>query len=349
MDLKITKKRLFNLIAYDWIKAVAFSLALVFAWVLLFTTCATRATDGQQFYFALYGDVNSVGDDYAMLGDMKKKGDLSYDVLTTSVNSITAAGNYSAQYMLNLRSTTHEADVILLYAGKTNKVVGEETGGGTAEGGEKTDGKDETTENTEKKSDIEGILSGRYLQTIEDLTAGAKAYLEKFGADFTLAEPTVDDAKIERYFRAVRAKEARNYKKTYRTENDIKQGVKNEQARIKKLLEAYLHFNAAVAAAKDSGNDFLRYYMKPVYENGKEVRKEKRAYGVDLTALNKNVAEDDATKQKVNDRWSYPDEKGNPQTEGLTLCVSDYVSVQRDLQYEALTFLDYIVRNFSNY
>ena len=61
MDVKVTKKRFFNLVAYDWIKIVALSVAIVFVWILLFTTCATRATDGQQFYFVLYGDVSAKG------------------------------------------------------------------------------------------------------------------------------------------------------------------------------------------------------------------------------------------------------------------------------------------------
>ena len=350
MDVKITKKRFFNLIAYDWIKIVAFSVAVILLWTLLFTTCATRATDGQQFHFAVYGDVYSVGEkDYEMLRDMKDDGDLSYDVLSYSVGSITKAGNYSAQYMLSLRNSTYEADVLLLYAGKTNKVIGEET--------EDTDaaGTDETTVE-EKSSDIASILSGNgTIQTVEDLLDGARNYLMKFGADFDSAEPTVDDDLIEKYFRTTRIKEARNYKKTYKTESVIADGVKNEQARIRKLLDAYLHLSEVINAVKGGENDFLRYYMKPVYERGEVVRKDKKAYGIDLTALNKFVTEDDKAngKQMVSDRWYYVDEDENGKqitsTEGITLCVSDYTSVQRELQYEAVTFLDYIVRNFSNY
>ncbi len=177
----------------------------------------------------------------------------------------------------------------------------------------------------------------------------------KFGADFDSAEPTVDDDLIEKYFRTTRIKEARNYKKTYKTESVIADGVKNEQARIRKLLDAYLHLSEVINAVKGGENDFLRYYMKPVYERGEVVRKDKKAYGIDLTALNKFVTEDDKAngKQMVSDRWYYVDEDENGKqitsTEGITLCVSDYTSVQRELQYEAVTFLDYIVRNFSNY
>lgn len=359
MDVKVTKKRFFNLVAYDWIKIVALSVAIVFVWILLFTTCATRATDGQQFYFVLYGDVSAKGnEDFEMLKKMKKDGDLSYDVLEYSVNSITKAGNYSAQYMLSLRNTTHEADVFLIYAGATNKIVGlpeektdesekaDETAGGTTEGTEKKP--------TEKSSDIQGVLDGGSVQSIYKLLENTEKYLEKFG--YSKTNPTVDDAKIERYFRSERITSARNYKKLYKTESQIKAGVKNEQARIRKLLEAYLRVNEVIESVKGTENDFLRYYI-PANERKKENPDdmERVPYGIDLALLNADLAKLSADevkalgKEKIEDRWVYADENGDPQTAGITLCVSDYTSSQRDLQYEAVTLIDYFIRTFSRY
>ena len=48
MDVKITKGRLVNLISYDFLKIILSILAGIMVWVLLFTTCATRATVGEQ-------------------------------------------------------------------------------------------------------------------------------------------------------------------------------------------------------------------------------------------------------------------------------------------------------------
>lgn len=361
MDVKVTKKRFFNLVAYDWIKIVALSVAIVFVWILLFTTCATRATDGQQFYFVLYGDVSAKGsEDFDMLKKMKKDGDLSYDVLDYSVNSITKAGNYGAQYMLSLRNTTHEVDVFLIYAGATNKIVGlpkektdegekaDETAGGTTAGTEEKP--------TEKSSDIQGVLDGGCVQSIDKLLSGARSYLEKFGANFDPTNPTVDDAKIERYFRSERITSARNYKKLYKTESQIKAGVKNEQARIRKLLEAYLRVSKVIESVKGTEKDFLRYYI-PANERKKENPDdmERVPYGIDLALLNADLAKLSADevkalgKEKIEDRWVYADKNGDPQTAGITLCVSDYTSAQRDLQYEAVTFIDYFIRTFSRY
>ncbi len=361
MDVKVTKKRFFNLVAYDWIKIVALSVAIVFVWILLFTTCATRATDGQQFYFVLYGDVSAKGsEDFDMLKKMKKDGDLSYDVLDYSVNSITKAGNYGAQYMLSLRNATHEVDVFLIYAGATNKIVGlpeektdegkkaDETAGSTTAGTEQKP--------TEKSSDIKGILDGGSVQSIDKLLSGAKSYLEKFGANFDSTNPTVDDAKIERYFRSERITSARNYKKLYKTESQIKAGVKNEQARIRKLLEAYLRVSKVIESVKPTEKNFLRYYI-PANERKKENPADmvRVPYGIDLALLNADLAKLSADevkalgKEKIEDRWVYADKNGDPQTAGITLCVSDYTSSQRDLQYEAVTFIDYFIRTFSRY
>lgn len=359
MDVKVTKKRFFNLVAYDWIKIVALSVAIVFVWILLFTTCATRATDGQQFYFVLYGDVSAKGnEDFEMLKKMKKDGDLSYDVLEYSVNSITKAGNYSAQYMLSLRNTTHEVDVFLIYAGATNKIVGlpeektdesekaDETAGGTTEGAEEKP--------TEKSSDIQGVLDGGSVQSIYKLLENTEKYLEKFG--YSKTNPTVDDAKIERYFRSERITSARNYKKLYKTESQIAAGVKNEQKRIATLHKAYLRVNEVIESVKGTENDFLRYYI-PAKDRKKENpdEMERVPYGIDLAVLNADLAKLSADevkalgKEKIEDRWVYADKNGDPQTAGITLCVSDYTSSQRDLQYEAVTFIDYFIRTFSRY
>ncbi len=339
MDVKITKKRLLNLISYDWIKIAAFSLAFIFLWVLLFTTCATRATVGEQFYFVIYDDITATDKDYDMLSDMKSDGTLSYDVLTSTVSHITKAGNYSAAYMLSLRASTNEGDVMLAYAGKENKLLEYKSNN--------SDGEDSTTasgEKAEKSSDIYNLLYGNgYFIDMERFLSNAKNYLSKFVDDPDGENPTINAAKIESYFRNVRIRSARNYKKTYNTEAKIAEGVKDEIKRIETLATAYKRVTSAIAKAQSEGNDFYRYYMKPTREEGVY---EKKAYGIDLYALNRNATED---KQKVSDRWTYVDENDQVTSEGITLLVFDFGSKQEDLQYESLCFIDYIIRNFSNY
>ncbi|MBQ2712075.1 MAG: hypothetical protein IJF71_01730 [Clostridia bacterium] len=63
MENKITKERLNNHIAYDWMKYIAIVLAVIFAWSLIFTVCATRIQPGQQFKICLIGMYRTQGVD----------------------------------------------------------------------------------------------------------------------------------------------------------------------------------------------------------------------------------------------------------------------------------------------
>lgn len=57
MDVKITKGRFANLIAYDLVKIIISIIAAIMVWVLLFTMCATRATVGEQFGLIVFDGV----------------------------------------------------------------------------------------------------------------------------------------------------------------------------------------------------------------------------------------------------------------------------------------------------
>ena len=57
MDVKITKGRFANLIAYDLVKIIISIIAAIMVWVLLFTMCATRATVGEQFDLIVFDGV----------------------------------------------------------------------------------------------------------------------------------------------------------------------------------------------------------------------------------------------------------------------------------------------------
>ena len=89
MDAKITKKRLGLLLSYDWIKIIGICVAAVLVWVLLFTTMATRATNGQSFDIYLYPNVYS-HIDADTLHTRDENDALSYDVLDISLNSLTS-------------------------------------------------------------------------------------------------------------------------------------------------------------------------------------------------------------------------------------------------------------------
>lgn len=333
MDVKITGKRLKNTLSYDWIKIIAFSLAAILVWTLAFTTGATRATEGQQFYFVVFDDVYYDSEANAdMLYDMKSDGSLSYDVLKAQVNNITKAGNYDAVYMLNLRLTTGEGDVMIMNSGKSN-----------ADGGEASDGE----ENGEKTvTTAERVLESGYVADLLPFIDGAENYVKKFTTDGTINGEISAD-KVETYFLTKRVKSARNYKKTYNTDEKKAEGVKGEIERITHIKEAYLRVKSALDKAKDRGVDLYRYWEKPTAYSGNEVTERKTtAYGIDLTVLCDGATD---KKELVKSWWLVDEENNATTTDGLTFCVLNCTEEDSDLQYEALTALDYVIRNYSNY
>lgn len=338
MDVKITKGRLFNLIAYDFIKIIVAIVAAITVWVLLFTTCATRATVGEQFYFVVFDDVYSKeGYSAGVLQELKKDGKLSYDVLDAYVSNVTSAGNYSALYMLSLKTTTKEGDVIV-FNGKTESVKNED---GTV----KTDETGAAVKQINQSA--QSIVNNNYLVSFEEYLNSAKAYLDRFVTD-----GVVNEKAVEEYFLSVRLKEAGNYRKTYRTDEQKAEGVKKETERIKTLNETYTTVTSAIENAKADGVDLFWYAD---FAPGETYEKKHVAYGIDLYKLNARFAASGG--EKISDYWYYwettKDFDGNEQQErcgeGLVISVFNFGNDQPDLQFESLAVIEYAVKNFSDY
>lgn len=337
MDIKITKARFSNLIAYDLVKVIASIFVAIMVWVLLFTTCATRATVGEQFAFVTFGNIYS-REDFAvnMVSELKKSGKLSYDVLKADVMDVTEAGDYSALYMLSLKSSTKEGDVILF----NGNIVSEKNEDGTVK----------VDENGQKilkiNDDAQAVVNNSYLQPIDDYLNSAKNYLDKF-----LTNGQIDEGKIERYFLDIRLKESANYRRTYRTSEQKADGIQKEIERIKTLNENYTSVINAIETAKNSGVDLFWYAD---FNKGESYEKLNIPYGIDLYKLNELYAKNGGTK--LSEYWWYwlyseTDTEAAPtrSSEGLVLSVFNYSNAQPDLHYESLAVMDKIIRTFSDY
>ena len=74
MDNRFTKKRVANMLSYDWLKMVVIVLVIIFVWVLAFTIGAPRATTGQTFgIFYFHGGNFKYSTEPAALGENMKK------------------------------------------------------------------------------------------------------------------------------------------------------------------------------------------------------------------------------------------------------------------------------------
>ncbi len=324
MDIKITKKRLANVLNYEWLLSIVCIIGAIVLWSLLYTMLATRLTDGQQFYFVKYEGVytNSADADSKFIENLRNGGGrdgksvLSYDVYAVNLTEIMSAGGYSAYAMLDLRLTTGEGDVIVIGGGNKEYVEGE------------------------SMSDLLSLVSSRRLMTIDELLSGAYEYT--VGNGFISETGEIQEEKIEDYFRNVRIKSARNYRRMYNSEEKIREGVKNEIDRIHSIYQNYIVVSSAIEAAKEAGEDFL-WYSKPVYVNSSEVSYgDQAAYGIDLSKLK---------EYKIgNGIWHTYDESGNSTVDGLVFAViNDSAIEQYDLRYESLAVIEYIIRTYSEY
>lgn len=338
MDVKITKGRLVNLISYDFLKIILSILAGVMVWVLLFTTCATRATVGEQFGLILYQGVYSGsndGKDFLTELKKKEKGGLSYDVLEYTTMSVTAAGNYSAAYMLSLKSATKEGDVIVFAGG--NKTVVKDKDGNPTKG-------DDGEIVMKISDDAQSIVNNESLYSVTDFLTSAHNYLNGNGL---VKDGAVDEAAVRNYFLTVRMKSASNYRKTFRTETQKEEGVKKEIERITNLYANLQVVEKAINNAKTQGEDFLWYADRII---GGEIYKSNEPYGIDLNKLNAKKSK--AEKKSITELWytvGEVDGKSEATSEGLVLGVFDYHSDQADLQYEALAVIREVIETYSDY
>ena len=369
MDVKITKGRLVNLISYDFLKIILSILAGIMVWVLLFTTCATRATVGEQFGLILYQGVYSGsndGKDFLTELKKKEKGGLSYDVLEYTTMSVTAAGNYSAAYMLSLKSATKEGDVIVFAGGNKTVVKDKDGKPHTLKIGyigfvppqimtwdkANLSGKvtvNDITETARKyvpkiSDDAQSIVNNESLYSVTDFLTSAHNYLNGNGL---VKDGAVDEAAVRNYFLTVRMKSASNYRKTFRTETQKEEGVKKEIERITNLYANLQVVEKAINNAKTQGEDFLWYADRII---GGEIYKSNEPYGIDLNKLNAKKSE--AEKKSITELWytvGEVDGKSEATSEGLVLGVFDYHSDQADLQYEALAVIREVIETYSDY
>lgn len=331
MDIKIKSSRLKNLLSYDWLKIVLSIVAGVVVWSLLFTTLGTRATVGEQFVFNVYGNVytreSTRNND--ILNDLKTKGYFSYDVLSLSAETVSGAGQYSASYMLSLKMSTQEGDVMIISDGRAG----------------------EMKEDEDPTKDIKTVINAGYIYDMDKLLRDAGEYCDRFVSIDENGKALLKEDVIEEYFLNTRMKSAGNYRKTFRTEAQRQEGVALEKQRISILYENYTYVFQAIEKAKAEDNDILWYGELYNYdENGEIVEGsgESHPFGIDLYKLNQSLDLEDETAPRVKDTWyTYAD--GKTTDEGLVACVFNFRAHQPDLQYEVFAFLRYLIETYSEY
>ena len=220
MDARITKQRLSNLLAYDWLKiviAIAFSVAVL---SVFFTMVRTRPTDAQTYTVYGYTGLHR-GKDFNTIDESLKSGVFSYDILETTTESF--EGNAYSTAAFTARRAAGEGTVLFV---SDFDADGEE--------GEKVSDLHNLITEYLIQANTERETLGLVVDAREYVAEGAQ-YLKRFFGE-NWREGTLDEAAARECF------EARNSKdKRFRfNKAKYEAGVKSEYARLEKLREDYI-------------------------------------------------------------------------------------------------------------
>ena len=220
MDARITKQRLSNLLAYDWLKIVIAIAVSVAALSIFFTMVRTRPTRAQTYTVYSYTGLYR-GRDFSTLDDSLRSGVFSYDILTTVSESF--EGNAYGGVVLAARRAAGEGTVLFV------------------------SDFDADGEEGEKVSDLHALVTeylfeadngretlGLIVDAREYIAEGAEYLTRFFGENWR--EGTLDEAAARECFASRNRKDKRF---RYNTEK-YEAGVKSEYARLEQLREDYI-------------------------------------------------------------------------------------------------------------
>ena len=201
MDNKITKTRLSNFFAYEWIMIIIAALAAIVVWEFVYGIVAVKPTVGQQF--KIYYDQGMV-DTTNKLMDLTDK-TFSYDILEVDYEGLIKDNN-----VLTTRLSIYEGDIIV------------------SDGIEAEDGSMRT----------KSVVDSTPIGTITGLVDDAKAYLRTFLKDqdaedgAELVYENLDEDLIEEHFL-----ERMDGDNRFRKQEQKENGVEQEKERIEKLCK----------------------------------------------------------------------------------------------------------------
>lgn len=318
MDAKITKKRLSQLLSYDWLKIILTAIGAIIVWELAFTTTATRILPSQNF--GVYSYLGSTGttrfNNYANLAS-----NFSYEVIEGSAQDISTGGDEYAFQLMEARLSTDEADVIM---------VADAPGGYiqyvTPEGEQKT-------VETYLQDCLYRYYSYAYRLDGEDgYLAQMAEYLNSYyGGNYETG--VLDEKKVETDFLA-RVK--KNKDKRYKTEAKIQQGLEGEKERLALYRQNLIDFNAYLSAGYIALTETTLHFT---YEN--ETTTLTGCYSINLCPNEDTMGNlERDIYYVVND-----EESGKTKTTALNmnLIIVHDVETEKGFEFERLGFVNYLV------
>lgn len=325
MDNKITRRRLQDFLAYEWLVIVAIVVVCILAWELIFTMTQVKITTGQDFLF-FYDTTIDTGS-ATKVYNLFEKEDEERTVFSYDVFRISHEGLYNEYNVLEERLSVQEGDVII-------------------------------TDCTEPKKDEDFLVSAKAIidrYAVCDyykLRDDAEAYLAnllKDGLTKETADVTnyknLDENKIEALFR-----ERMKGDNRYRAENQKQEGIALEKERIKDLCEELKKFKYLLT----QGDEYFMWYRRydqtiaeygntpeaeKTYENDPYRQRGIRPYGLKVEALN---------GRGENSPSRYFKKLNADTAKDVVILVFDLIQYQPHLQFESIAFINAVVDGCSN-
>ncbi|MBR2448968.1 MAG: hypothetical protein IKB30_02480 [Clostridia bacterium] len=347
MDNKITKRRLSDFLAYEWIMMIIIAVVAMIVWELVYTMAGVRLSVGQQFKF--YFDETVYGNSSAVVRLLDKDQTLSYDILELNAESLSSDFN-----VLSTRLSIQEGDILITDCKYP------------------TEGAEKPEEVEDKKIRLRTMVDSYHGYSYEEMLLDAKTYLRKYmlstyensDAVFNYVQDGIFDAeKIEKSFRSRMKKDNR-----FRKESDKKIGIGLETQRIERLYKEVVDFSKLLE--DDTENLFYRYTKYSQSRDAQEKDIDKQAWAdymqKEINRLTDKGIAGTVNKETNETEFIYAinlgamptvEGKTNPSdlctmrdsesAENVCIMVFDFRSYHPHLQFETISFINTIVRNCS--
>ena len=336
MDAKITKKRLGQMLSYDWLKIIGFVVGAIIIWSLIFTMTATRITPAQQFTVMNYkGSTLTAAFNQRYYG-LGRQGVFSHEVIELTTVDSTTGGDEMVNTMLDTRLQTDEGDVLFAAHAKNPDAS-------------------YTVEGSEEKqyyTYLETFLRGYYIYalSLEDTLDSEGNVAQKglitrmteyvngyYGGDYQTGE--LDKTKVEKDFKK-RIK--KNDDKRFQSDEEIKKGVKKEYERIEKYRDGLIKF----LGYKEEG--YIAYQKNLVQIT--------ETYTREITTL--NMCPNESTMGKLKEEIYYKDKRNandpnDPEKMtdvdtalNMNLVFLSTPNMEKQFQYETILYVNALVERY---
>lgn len=327
MDAKITKERLGRMLSYDWLKIVGICIAVIFVWVLVFTTSATRITTAQQFtvvnYFGNAATTNtSFSKDFA---SAYQNGLFSYEVL--DITEVDVGGNKEVGGTLwQTRLATEEGDVVFV-----PNIIN-------------PDSEFEVNGQKYQETYLQNLARGqRFLLADLDRNKTGSYFkkLESFLNMYYQGDYLAGSLNEELVKRDFLARIEKNKDKRFKKPEQIEKGIQDEIARVKKYRDALIEFDKHVA------DGFVEFTTTKVLDNETGEVLYEGVFGI-------NICPDPAKMPNLTKLTGYWEEVKNEagETQAPKLSAKDmhiallvFDSIEDSFEFEDLLYINHVIRS----